>query len=191
VNIIELVFNEYYYLRQTIPIFLYIFYIHFRDVDHPIIESLLKTGLIAIGFLSTYSIAGFLSNISFSELIPFNWQYSGIITWGIFFLIYYYISNRKGLNELTAFTLATLATLSGGWLYEIPFYYPISMFLTHTSIFYFNSQPVCLLLLIYELKKNELKTKHDYLYYPFFIHNILNEPFFKWTQLEALNWRYL
>ena len=159
-NIIELIFNEYFYLRQSIPIFLYIFYIHFRDVNYPIIGYLVKTVLVATGFLTTCFIMGFILNIPFSVLIPFNWTYQGVIHWGIFFFFFFYISTRKNINSLASFTLATLASVGGGWLYEIPIFnleYVKSIFFTRYSIFYLNGQIICLLFLGYEIIKRGFK----------------------------------
>lgn len=150
-------FNQYFYLRQTLPLFLYVLYILFRDEDEPIIEVLVKTGLIAIGTAFIVTIMGFIFRIPFKALIPLKWTYLGPITWGMLFLSYFYLLTQKGQNSLTAFTLATLAVVGGGWLYEVPFFHPLGMFLGTDSFFYNNGQIICLLFLISELKKKEFK----------------------------------
>ena len=91
-------------------------------------------------------------------MIPFNWTYYGLIHWCIFFIFFYQLAIRRDMTNLKAFTLATLATLGGGWLYEVPFWYPVSMFLTRYSIFYLNTQIVCLLCLIYEIRRMGFKS---------------------------------
>jgi len=95
----------------------------------------------------------FILGVPFKTLIPFTWSYSGPITWGVFFLTYFYILIQKAGNNLTSFTLATLATFGGGWLYEIPFFHPISMFLGKGFFFYNNIQIMCFLLILFEQRK--------------------------------------
>lgn len=157
-NIIALIFSQYFYLRQTIPLFLYAFYTQFREVRHPIIEGIMKTGVLAIGLGTSYTILGYILKIPLKNLISFTWAYPSPITWGIFFLIFYYILIRKEENNLTSFTLATLATVGGGWLYEVPFFHPIGMFLGKGSFFYNNVQMICILLVLFELRKKKKKS---------------------------------
>ena len=152
-EIIALILGEYYYLRQTLPIILYLFYTHFKDEDNPLIDSALNASLVAIGLITAYTFIGFILKIPFRTLIPFKWNYQGALTWGVFSLVYYHICLRSNLNKLTSFTITALATVGGGWLYEIPFFHPRSMFLTHLSMFYLNGQILCLLLSAYEFRK--------------------------------------
>lgn len=152
-NILALICGEYYYLRQTLPLFLYVLYIHFKEKDHPLIDALITTGLVSIGLMTTYLIFGAILKIPFMSMIPFKWSYPGPITWATLFFAYYYILTQKNQKRLKAFTLAVLVTIGGGWLYEVPFYHPLGMFLLHNSIFYVNGQIICLLLVGYELSK--------------------------------------
>jgi len=154
---LSLLFKEYYYLRQTLPIFLYVFYIHFKDKDNRVIDACIKTGIISIGIGTLYFMIGMIIGIPFMNMIPFKWHYQGPITWGIFFLTYFFILTQKGNNSLIAFTLSTLAVVGGGWLYEASFWYTQSMWVTHAAIFYINGQIVCLLLLGYEFRKMGFK----------------------------------
>ena len=147
------IFSQYCYFLHTIPFFVYTFYLIFRDVDHPIIDALAKIGLLAMGMVTAYTIMGCILRIPFKTLIPFTWHYQGPITWGLLFITYYCILIKKEVNNLTSFTLATLATVGGGWLYEVPFFHPISMFLGRGSFFYNNIQILCVLLLLFELRK--------------------------------------
>ena len=156
-TIIALILGEYYFLRQRLPIFLYVFYTHFKEVDNPIIDSAINASLAATGLITLYTFIGFILKIPFTRLIPFRWHYPGLLTWLAFILVYYHISLRSNLNRLTSFTLTALATVGGGWLYEVPFFSPLGMFLNHNSIFYLNGQIICLLLLAYELKKMNFK----------------------------------
>ena len=146
-------FKYYSYFLHTTPFLVYVFYIIFRDKDHPIIDTLVKTGLLAIGIGTLGSIIGCILGISLKTLFSFTWGYPGPITWGIFFITYYYILIQKQENKITAFTLATLATVGGGWLYEVPFFHPISMFLGSDSFFYLNGQILCIILLLSETRK--------------------------------------
>lgn len=148
-----LFFSYYSYFLHTSPFLVYVFYIIFRDTDHPLIDISLKIGLIAIGLGILGSIIGCILGISLETLFSFTWGYPGPITWGVFFITYYYILIQKQYNKLTAFTLATLATVGGGWLYEVPFFHPISMFLGSDSFFYLNGQILCIILLLSELRK--------------------------------------
>lgn len=148
---IALILRDYFYLRQRLPIFLYIFYIHFKKVDNSLIDTAIKTCLATIGLIFSFILTGFILKIPFTSLIPFKWHYQGPLTWGAFFLVYYRSSIRKNINKLTSFTLATLATVGAGWLYEIPFFHPPSTFTTQLSLFYINGQYLCLLLLAYEI----------------------------------------
>ena len=159
-NIIELIFKEYFYLRQSIPVFLYIFYIHFKDKDTQFIDAWIKTGIIGIGIGVLYFIIGNIIGIPFMDMMPLRWHYPGPITWGIFFLTYFFILTQKGNNSLASFTLATLATVGCGWLYEIPIFnleYVKSIFFTRYSIFYLNGQIMGLLFLGYEIIKRGFK----------------------------------
>lgn len=152
-SIINSIFSQYFYLRQIIPFFLYVFYFIFRDVDNPFIDALVKTGLVAIILGTAYTIMGYILGIDFKELISFTWAYQSPITWGLLFISYYYILTRKENNPLTSFTISTLAVMGGGWLYEVPFFHPLSMFMGRGSFFYINIQIICLLLLAFELRK--------------------------------------
>ena len=150
---LSIIFREYFFLRQRLPIFLYVFFIHFRDLDRPIIDRIITTLLTFMGLMSIFTFSGFILKIPFSDMIPFTWTYYGLIHWCIFFIFFYQLAIRRGMSGLKAFTLATLATVGGGWLYEVPFFYPESMFITRFSIFYLNTQIVCLLCLIYEIRR--------------------------------------
>ena len=150
---IALIFKEYFFLRQRIPIFLYVFYIHYRELDHPIMDQVINTFLAFIALISIYTGLGFIMEIPFSNLIPFNWTYYGLIHWCIFFFFFFHIANRRGMSRFKSFTLATLATVGGGWLYEIPLFYPDSMFISPLSILYINGQILYLLFLGYELMR--------------------------------------
>jgi len=194
---IALLFDQYFYLRQRIPIILYVFYIHYKDSDNPIIKKIVNLGLAFIGASFMYAFTGLMLKIPFSILIPFKWCYQGIITWCIFFFVYYYISTQKGINELGSFTLATLATVGCGWLYEVSFFYPTSMFLTRSSIFYLNGQIICLLLLAYELKKMKFRP-NKFIYITMIILIIFSimlfctksKLFIDWTWLVNYLWFY-
>ena len=106
---------------------------------------------------TVYMFGGYIFNIPFQKLIPLGWHYPGIITWGIFFLMYYLIILKKNYRDLTAFALATIATIAGGWMYEIPFNNDLYFFLDNDTIFILNGQIVCLLALGYELKKKRFR----------------------------------
>jgi len=154
---ISLLFMEYFFLRQRIPLFLYVFYIHYRELENPIIDQIMNTLLTFIVLISAYTFLGFIFQIPFRNLIPFNWSYYGLIHWCIFFFFFYLLSIRKYMSPLKSFTLATLATVGGGWLYEIPIFYPESMFIGPLSIFYVNGQILYLLFLGYELMRMNFK----------------------------------
>jgi len=155
---IALLFDQYFYLRQRLPFILYVYYLHYNDIDNPTIDKIVNLGLSFIGAITIYTFMGLLFKIPFIYLIPFHWCYHGLLTWCIFFFLYYHLAIRKNMSTLKSFTLATLATVGGGWLYEVSFFYPITMFLTRSSIFYLNGQIICLLLLAHELKKMNFKS---------------------------------
>ena len=157
-NLIVSIFQDYFYLRQRIPIFIYVFYLHFKESDNPAIGWAVKTAVSMVGLSTMYALTGLIFNIPFTRLVPFNWGYPGFVTWGIFFLIYYFIANKKVENNLTAFTFATLATVGGGWLYEIWFFHPLKMWMSNNTIFLINGQILYLILLAYELKKRGFKS---------------------------------
>ena len=160
--------QDYFYLRQRIPIFIYIFYIHFKDSDDPTIAPMIRMALTIIGGVTAYAFIGFIIDtylIHFStgpknpfyRFFPLNWSYYGMLNWGIFFIVFYYLSHTTINHKLHAFTLATLATVGGGWLYEIPFFHPIQMFIHNYALYYLDGQLICLILLAYELKKLKFK----------------------------------
>ena len=162
-NLLKIILNnEYFYLRQRVPIFIYIIYIHFKNRSNQGIEKIMNWSLKFIGALTLYAFIGLIMDIPFKKFIPLNWRYSGLITWGIFFLGYYYLSLKKVNNKLQSFTLASLATIGGGWLYEIPFFNPLNMFIHHFAIFYLDTQFICLLLLGYEFKKLNFKPNRNF-----------------------------
>ena len=151
------IIKDYFYLRQRIPIFIYVFYLHFKESDNPAIGGAVKTAVSMVGLSTVYALTGLIFNIPFTRWVPLNWGYPGLVTWGIFFLIYYFTTNKKVKNDLTAFTFATLATVGGGWLYEISFFHPLKMWMSNNTIFLINGQILCLILLAYELKKMQFK----------------------------------
>lgn len=190
-NITALIFSEYFHLRQTVPLVVYVFYARFRDVDHPIIDKLVKASMLAIGTGTIITITGCILGIPIKTLLSFTWTYPSPITWGIFFLTYCHILNRKGENNLASFTLATLATVGGGWLYEVPFFHPLSMFLSRGAFFYVNAQIICLLLLAHELMKRKFKPNKQIgatilLYFAFSIPLYINRYVFWITIREIL-----
>jgi len=156
-NIIETFFGDYFILRQRIPFFIYYIYIKYGELENPIIDRIIITLLTFTGLISTYTLFGFIFKIPFSDIIPFNWTYYGLIHWCIFFFFFFQIANRRGMNRLKSFTLATLATVGGGWLYEVPYFHPGSMFISIYALFYINGQIIYLLLLGYELRKMNFK----------------------------------
>ena len=157
INPVVSIIRDYFYLRQRIPIFIYVFYLHFKESDNPDIDGVIKTMVSLIVLGTSYAVTGLIFGLPLKELIPITWEYPGLITWGFFFLIYYWITNKKVQNDLTAFTFATLATVGGGWLYEISFFHPLTMWMSNNEIFMINSQILCLILLAYELKKMQFK----------------------------------
>jgi len=110
-----------------------------------------------MGLLTCYLFGGLFLKVPFNKMLPLRWTYLGIIHWCIFFFLFYLLAIRKGLTTLGAFTLTTLACAGGGWLYEVPFFYIESMFVTRFSIFYINGQIVCVLLLAYELIRRRVR----------------------------------
>lgn len=157
-NISSSLFAEYFYLRQTIPLLIYFIYFHFKEIENQLIDLLVMTGLAAIGLGTTYSILGLIQGIPIKKLTSITWSYPSPITWGILFISYYYILNQKEENTLTSFTLSTLAVVGGGWLYEVPFFHPFSMFIGYDTFFYINCQFLCILLLISKLKQRKFKS---------------------------------
>ena len=155
-------------MRQRIPIFIYIFYIHFKNRNDAATNKIIRGTLTLVGAITSYAFIGFIIDtylIAFSpgpknpfyRFFPLNWSYYGMLTWGAFFLAFYYLSLRVTKLNLQSFTLATLATVGGGWLYEIPFFHPVKMFIHNYSLYYLDGQLVCLILLAYELKKLKFK----------------------------------
>ena len=157
INPVVSIIQDYFYLRQRIPIFIYVFYLHFKESDNPAIDGAIKTMVSLIGLGTAYTVTGLIFDVPFKEWVPLSGGYPGLITWGFFFLIYYWGTNKKMQNDLTSFTFATLATVGGGWLYEISFFHPLTMWMGYNAIFMINSQILCLILLAYELKKMRFK----------------------------------
>ena len=156
-NIIIKLLSEYHFLRQRIPIFIYVIYVHYRDLSNGIIDQLIWTFLSFIGLLTCYLTGGIILKIPFGYMLPLRWNYLGVIHWSIFFFFFYLLAIRKGLTSLGAFTLATIACAGGGWLYEVPFFYIESMFITRYSIFYINGQIICLMFLAYEFIRMRIR----------------------------------
>lgn len=157
-SFIETLFGDYFVLRQRVPFFIYFLYIKYGGSENPIIKRIIGTMLAFTVLLSSYTALNFIFRISFSKLVPFNWTYYGLIHWCVFFFIYYQLAIRKGMNGLKSFTLAILATVGCGWLYEVSYFHPASMFISRYALFYVNGQIVYLLLLGYELMKMGFKS---------------------------------
>ena len=169
-NLIILFFEDYFFLRQRIPLFIYFFYLHFKKSDNPAIRGAVKTLVSFVGLSTAYAIIGLMLKVPFTKWVPFSWQYPGLVTWGIFFLIYYLNVLKITRNDLTAFTFTTLATVGGGWLYEICFFHPLKMWMSNYTIFLINGQILCLILLGYELKKLNFKsTRNMFLAFSIFL----------------------
>lgn len=152
-----IIFRSYSYFLHTIPFYVYLFYIILKDSDHPLVDKFLKIGLKGLGIFLFYFIFNFIQGTEFKHLISFTWSYSAPITWGCFFFIYYYILKQKEENIITSITLSILATFGCGWLYEVSFFHPVSMFLGKSSFFYRNIQIISLILLLVEMKIKQLK----------------------------------
>ena len=167
-----LIFNNYSYFLHTIPFFVYLFYIVLRDSDHPLVDKILKIGLKGLGIYLFYFIYNYIQGTSLNKLIPFKWSYPAPIIWGCFFFIYYYILRQKEEKIITSITLAILATFGGGWLYEVSFFHPVSMFLGKGSFFYVNIRFICLILLYVEVMIKQLKPR-PILLFIFFTSSIL------------------
>jgi len=105
---------------------------------------------------------GCILGIPIKTLLQFTWSYPSPITWGILFISYYYILTKKEYSPLPSFTLATMAVIGGGWLYEVPFFHPLSMFIGWDSFFYFNGQFICLLLLL--SKRRNIVYRNPFIY---------------------------
>lgn len=133
--------------------FIYFYYIHYRELDNPIMDQIINIFLTFIFIILAYMGLGFILEIPFNEMIPFDWHYSGLIHWCIFFFFFFHIANRRGMNRFKSFTLATLATVGGGWLYEIPIFFSEAMYISPYSVFYINGQIIYLLFLGYELMR--------------------------------------
>lgn len=156
-SIIETFFGDYFILRQRIPFFVYYIYMKYGELENPIIDRIITTLLAFSGLISIYTFLGFIFKMPFSGIIPFTWTYYGLIHWCIFFFFFFFIANRRGMNRLKSFTLAILATVGCGWLYEVPYFHPGSMFISVYALFYVNGQIVYLILLGYELMKMGFK----------------------------------
>lgn len=148
-------FRGYYFLRERLPIFLYLVYRYYekqyennKKIIH--IEFIICSTIVFVGSIFGLSLIGYYSGLSFNEVFQFKWQYSGIITWSIFFFIYFIGIYYKTGNTLKAYIISILASLSGGWLYEISIFKSIDMYLLGQAIFYVKGQIICIILLIYE-----------------------------------------
>lgn len=183
---LALLWGEYFYLRQRIPLFLYLFYVFYKNSDDPIIDRSIEAALVVIGALTVYAIVGFTIGIPFVNHINGGWGYQGLVTWGLFFLIGFNVCRETTPNKLTAFTLTTLAATGGGWLYEIPFFRAKAMFISLNSIFYLNAQITCLGILLYELMKGNVRP-NKYIYITFSVFLVTAVLLF--DNLDAL--RYL
>lgn len=159
-NIIVLILEDYFFLRQRIPFFIYVFYVHFKEVNDPKIKRVIKIAVFLVGLCTAYTIIGLILKVPFQRWVPLGWGYPGLVTWGIFFIIYYF-GARVSCNELTAFTFAVLAIFGGGWLYEICFFHPVKMLMSNNTIFLINGQILYLILLGYELKKRGFRAKRN------------------------------
>jgi len=156
-NIVETFFGDYFVLRQRLPFLVYFIYMKYGDLENPIIDQIINVLSTFTFLISLYTFLSFAFKIPFSGLMPFNWTYYGLIHWCVFFFIFYHIATRKNMSLLKSFTLATLATVGCGWLYEVPFFYPASMFISRMALFYINGQIVYLILLGYELRRMDFK----------------------------------
>lgn len=150
-------FLDYYFLRDYIPLIIYIFFILFRDIENIIIDKFVDLSVLLIKILLLYVIIGFVIGISLEELIPFKWNYEGIINWCVVFLVSYCKVVKSNYNKLYRFVLSMLIVVSGGWLYEICFFHPVKMFYKRNLLIGVNTQLLCLLLYIYELKRIGIK----------------------------------
>lgn len=169
-NLIVSIFEDYFFLRQRIPLFIYFFYLHFKKSNNSCIAPAIKTVVSLIGLSTIYGIIGWVLNVPFRKWVPFGWGYQGLVTWGIFFLIYYLNVLKITHNDLTAFTFAALAIVGGGWLYEICFFHPLSMWMGNNTIFLVNGQIICLILLGHELRKMNFKSNRNiYLAFSIFL----------------------
>jgi len=160
-NVMISLMEDYFFLRQRIPFFIYLFYLKFQESNDPKIKSVVKTVVALVVLYTAYVVTGLILKVPFQRWVPLNWEYQGLVTWGIFFSIYYLTCLRLHFNDLTAFTFATLATVGGGWLYEICFFHPLKMWMNYNTIFFVNGQILYLILLGYELRKRGFKINRN------------------------------
>lgn len=169
-NVMFSLMEDYFFLRQRIPFFIYLFYLKFKESNDPKIKGVIKTVVALVGLYTAYAITGLVLKVPFQRWVPLSWGYSGLVTWGIFFLIYYLKCLRLHFNDLTAFTFAALATVGGGWIYEICFFHPLKMWINYNTIFFVNGQILYLILLGYELKKKGfMSNRNIYLAFSIFL----------------------
>lgn len=160
-EVFQLSLVDYFWLRQRIPIFVYFFYIYFKNPDNPALNSLTKIFISLTGLMTIFFTVSYFLKIPFEKLISLSWHYPGIIVWGLFFVIYYLIILKKNYSGLTAFALSVIATTGGGWLYEVPFNSKMAFVISLNTIFLLDGQILCLLLLGYELKKRGFQPKRS------------------------------
>lgn len=156
-DLIVTFFRGYYFFRERIPFFVYAFYLFFKDVEDYRVNAFIEAFIFGLKAILFYSFLGLVFGVGFTDWIPMDWNYSGLMNWGIFFIIYYNGLIGKEKNVLTSFTISVLAVLSGGWLYEICFFHPIGMFMNYSNLFLVDSQILCIVLLGYEFWKMGFK----------------------------------
>lgn len=157
--------SAYFYGRQRIPLFFYLLTAYAKDKPR-IRNKVVNPVLLIVSLLTVYSVGGFLINsirggLPFNELFPIRWRYSGAVTWGIFALVFYIWATKICETRIEAVNLACLAVFAGGWLYEVPYFHPYSMFFSSNAVLYLNGQIVSLILLLYELGKRGCRPRGE------------------------------
>ena len=147
---------SYYILRDRIPFFLTLLYMH-RAWFHPVKREVIGGTLYFVTFAFTVlSSILYLTKNNLTELLGISWSLPSPIEWGLFITVFTIILYLRGVPTFEAYYTSFITATFGGWLYE---FIPLVMhydFLTFfkvnaVKVFFMEFQILCLPILIYVL----------------------------------------
>ncbi len=180
---------NYFLIRSWLPISVFLTYALLYYAAQPIARHLYQATFIVIATTLGVTLALHVSGIKLSTILNVNVTLEGAATSLAFAILILWYANHLTHDCLFSITTSLLSVASLGWLYEIPFYHPESMFystnpLNQSGAYYpgfIHPQLTSLILLLLTLHYRGFNTPKLlaltlplYLIYAYYMYNYAN-----------------
>jgi len=113
------VLPDFYVFREYCLAYLLIFYFAQYRVDKRILDKLAYLISDLVGVSVFFLVVLKSKNIPLREILGY-WNWASPIEWSIYFLLSFYLLDRKMNDPVFSLTLSGLSANAGGYLYEVP-----------------------------------------------------------------------